>query len=67
MMWWLSFVDGNLPEGEQFLGATVVPGSCIATASISAHAMGSNPGVVGKLMSRDEAESFDASIEATLN
>ena len=43
-MWWLSFCDGNLPEGRQFLGCAIVPGTCIATAAISAHALGCNPG-----------------------
>lgn len=42
--WWLSFADGNLPEGQQFLGVAIVRGSNIAEAAIAAHARGINPG-----------------------
>lgn len=42
--WWLSFADGNLPEGQQFLGAAIVPGIDIGTATAAAHSLGVNPG-----------------------
>ncbi len=42
--WWLSFCDGSLPEGTQFLGAAVVDGETFADAIIRAHRLGCNPG-----------------------
>jgi len=42
--WWLSFCDPALPENSQFLGAAIVPGADISTASIIAWGLGCNPG-----------------------
>lgn len=42
--WWLSFADGNLPEGEQFLGVAIVPGGGIMEAVLNAKFLGCNPG-----------------------
>lgn len=42
--WWLSFADGNLPEGQQFLGAAIVEGFDIISAACEAHRLGCNPG-----------------------
>lgn len=43
-MWWLSFCDGDRPAGEQFLGATIVPGESMTEAVVNAHIIGCNPG-----------------------
>lgn len=43
-LWWLSFCDDELPEGTQFLGATVAPGLDIAEAARAAWKNGTNPG-----------------------
>lgn len=42
--WWLSFADGDLPEGSQFLGVALVRGQNIADAARAAHVLGCNPG-----------------------
>jgi hypothetical protein len=42
--WWLSFADGNLPKGTQFLGAAVVEACGMAGAAFEAHRLGINPG-----------------------
>ena len=42
--YWLSFADGSLPEGEQFLGVAIVPGSGVMSASMMAYELGCNPG-----------------------
>lgn len=49
--WWLSFADGSLAEGEQFLGACIVQGTemIMGVPRISdpvpqAHLLGINPG-----------------------
>ena len=42
--WWLSFADGDLPKGSQFLGVAIVRGWGILAATIRAHALGINPG-----------------------
>lgn len=43
--WWLSFADGDLPKGKQFLGVVVVP-DCVnmADALSQVHQAGINPG-----------------------
>ena len=43
-LWWLSFADEDLPIGEQFLGACIVPGTSIIDACQCAHTSGVNPG-----------------------
>lgn len=51
MNWfWLSFADGSLPKGSQFLGACIVgQASNFGGAVLLAHSLGCNPGgqVVG--------------------
>jgi hypothetical protein len=42
--WWLSFADGSLPKGQQFLGAALVRGYNIISATSEAHRIGCNPG-----------------------
>ena len=42
--WWLSFADGSLPKGEQFLGVCIVTASDFRTAIQRAHLLGCNPG-----------------------
>ncbi len=42
--WWLSFADGKLPEGEQFLGALVVPAPSFLLAITVANLAAVNPG-----------------------
>lgn len=44
MKWWLSFCDGHLPKGSQFLGACIVEGDDVAEAAREAWARGCNPG-----------------------
>jgi len=44
MLWWLSFADSSLPTGSQFLGACIVEGFDVVSASVVAHAIGCNPG-----------------------
>jgi hypothetical protein len=41
---WLSFCDGSLPAGQQFLGACLVKGRGIITAVREARKRGCNPG-----------------------
>jgi hypothetical protein len=42
--WWLSFADGALPPGTQFLGACIVEASDFGEAVSSAWSHGLNPG-----------------------
>lgn len=42
--WWLSFADPDKPEGEQFLGVTIVEAPTILEAIRTAHRLGANPG-----------------------
>jgi hypothetical protein len=55
-LWWLSFCDPHRPDGAQFLGACIVGGLDIATAAMSAHALGCNPG--GEVMGVEMPEEF---------
>lgn len=43
-LWWLSFCDGDRPEGSQFLGVVISEGSNVADAAMNAHSRGVNPG-----------------------
>lgn len=43
-LWWLSFCDGRLPKGSQFLGACVVCAPDFLTAVTVSHLYGCNPG-----------------------
>lgn len=49
MTFWLSFADGNLPKGAQFLGVVIVDAPDFLGAVMRTHALGINPGgeVVG--------------------
>lgn len=42
--WYLSFVDGSRPEGQQFLGAAIVRARGMTGAIQEAHRRGCNPG-----------------------
>lgn len=42
--WWLSFCDGALPTGEQFLGACLVKARGFLSATIEAKRLECNPG-----------------------
>lgn len=45
MTWfYLSFADGRLPKGEQWLGASIVEGSSVSAAIQQARRLGINPG-----------------------
>jgi hypothetical protein len=48
-LWWLSFVDNNLPKGTQFLGVVIVNAIDFLGAVSKAHHLNINPGgeVVG--------------------
>ena len=54
-MWWLSFADGSLPEGSQFLGAVIVRAKTFLEAVKVAHILEINPGgeCVGKQIPED--------------
>lgn len=54
--WWMSFADGHLPKGEQFLGALIIDGVDIAGATQRAWARGLNPGGEwrDRLLTREE-------------
>lgn len=43
-LWWLSFVDPELPQGSRFLGACIVEAATPVGAVLAAHAHGCNPG-----------------------
>lgn len=43
-MYWLSFADGDLPKGSQFLGACIVDSSEFIAAVVETHNLGLNPG-----------------------
>jgi hypothetical protein len=42
--WWLSFVDPDRPEGDRFLGVSIVEANNEVTAASRAHELGCNPG-----------------------
>lgn len=42
--WWLSFADGQLPVGTQFLGVVIVKARGMGWACRRAHELGINPG-----------------------
>ena len=41
---WLSFADGSLPEGQQFIGVIIARGYTIGAAVTETHLRGINPG-----------------------
>jgi hypothetical protein len=44
-LWWLSFIDPKLPEGERFIGVCIVgPATSFDHAMRISHAVGCNPG-----------------------
>jgi hypothetical protein len=42
--WWLSFADGSLPEGQQFLGGLFLRGYTLPAVITESHLRGLNPG-----------------------
>jgi hypothetical protein len=42
--WWLSFADGQRPEGDQFLGVVIVRAEGFMHAVQQTHRAGTNPG-----------------------
>jgi len=44
MFWWLSFADGTLPRGSQFLGGVLIEAESFVDAIERSHALGINPG-----------------------
>jgi hypothetical protein len=50
-MYWLSFCDGDLPKGQQFLGVAIVRGSNLEEAVSEAWRLGINPG--GEVLSME--------------
>lgn len=42
--WWLSFADGSLPVGTQFLGAVLIEANGFGFAVMATHLLGINPG-----------------------
>ena len=53
--WWLSFCNAQLPPGDQFLGACLVPASDIVQAIEEARRLGINPGGEVKGLAADPA------------
>lgn len=57
-LFWISFADSELPEGQQFLGCVVVRGATdIVNACKVAHALGINPG--GEALGYVRSEGLD--------
>jgi hypothetical protein len=42
--WWLSFADGSLPDGQQFLGVAIMQGYTIEAVITESHLRNLNPG-----------------------
>lgn len=49
-LWYISFADGSLPKGTQFLGACVVEAVDLLDAIQEAHRRGCNPGGEAQVM-----------------
>ena len=63
--WWLSFADGSLPEGQQFLGVAIVREHGPARAIRRSHELGINPGGEVRFMAcTDEAIAEKVPVEA---
>lgn len=43
-LWWLSFINPDLPRGARNLGVAIVPATDISTAADKAWELGCNPG-----------------------
>lgn len=43
-LWWLSFADGGLPSGRQFLGVAIIEAPSHGAAVMESHRLGCNPG-----------------------
>ena len=67
---WLSFSDGDRPEGDRHLGCVIIRANDIITAVRIAHALGINPGGSVRAMPIDPERmkmlSFDLPIEKFL-
>lgn len=59
-LFYLSFCDLNKPDGEQFLGGTVVEAQDSVDAVIEAHLLGINPGGQVRTMLLAEAVRMDS-------
>ncbi len=61
-LWWLSFANGDLPAGTQFLGVAIVEATQFVEAVMRAHALGINPGgeVQGTQLGPEALERVDA-------
>jgi hypothetical protein len=64
-LYWCSFADAALPQGEQFLGVCIVEAHGPATAMAVAWAHGCNPG--GEILCYILAESSRAKYEPYIN
>lgn len=74
-LFYLSFADGQLPKGQQFLGGLFIRAKSLTGALQASHQQGLNPGGevqavvqapieakwIGRLMSRAELEEMDRS------
>lgn len=60
-LWWLSFADGGLPKGQQFLGVVIVAASSFVEAVRVAWTLGINPG--GECVGEPVHEGTDIPIE----
>lgn len=43
-IYWLSFANGSLPKGSQFIGACMLEADSLMAAVLASHALGINPG-----------------------
>ena len=61
---WLSFADGSLPKGRQFLGVAIIRAHSMLEAVQVAHALGINPGgeVLGHKLEYDADHSASVAI-----
>ncbi len=62
MVFWISYADGTLPEGQQFLGVVITKCQGVIDASSKTHRLGINPG--GEMLSMEIPEQVAAHIPA---
>ncbi len=58
MWWFLSFADGRLPKGTQFLGGVLIEAEDFTAAVQKTHFLGINPG--GEVLGQGPAITIDA-------
>lgn len=63
--WWLSFVDPDRPEGDQYLGAVLLKADDVAHALFCSHEKGLNPG--GEIAMFEIPKEFEYRIEVNMN